>query len=124
MPDMKYADANIAEELSGAPDYPTVNLAAVREMHRQVGDLETEGGIATRGLLVRHLVLPENLAGSSQIIDFLAEEISPSTTINVMGQYHPCYKAALHPKINRRPTYQEIHSARQYAIDKGLDVLP
>ncbi len=123
MPDMKYADAEIAEELSGAPDYPAVNLAAVKEMHRQVGDLETEGGVATRGLLVRHLVLPENLAGSFEIIDFLAEKISPSTTINVMGQYHPCYRAAAHPKINRRPTPEEIQSARQYAIRKGLNVL-
>jgi len=104
MPDMKYADSNAAKELSNAADYPQVNRAAVKEMHRQVGDLQTENGLAKKGLLVRHLVLPENLAGSFEIIDFLAEEISPKTVINVMDQYHPCYKASLYPKINRRPT--------------------
>jgi len=123
MPDMKYADAKVAEELSAAPDYPAINFAAVKEMHRQTGDLETERGIATQGLLVRHLVLPNNLAGSIEIVDFLAKEVSPSTTINVMAQYHPCYEAAAHPKINRRPTLEEIQCARRYAIKKGLNVL-
>lgn len=123
MPDMKYADSKVAEELSAAPDYPAVNFAAVKEMHRQTGDLKTEQGIATRGLLVRHLVLPNNLAGSFEILDFLAEEISSSTTINIMAQYHPCYQAASHPKINGRPTPKEIQSARQYAINNGLKVL-
>jgi len=123
MPDMKYADAKVAEELSAAPDYPLINRDAVKEMHRQVGDLKNEKGVATRGLLVRHLVLPENLAGSIGIIDFLAEQISPKTTINVMGQYRPCYKASSHPAINRRPTIKEIRSIRQYAIQKGLNVL-
>ncbi len=123
MPDMKYADSDVAEELSAAPNYPEVNFAAVKEMHRQTGDLQTEQGVATRGLLVRHLVLPENLAGSLAIIDFLAEEISPSTTINVMAQYHPCYEAAAHPKMNRRPILDEIQAVRRYAIKKGLDVL-
>jgi len=116
-------DSEVAEELSAAPDYPEVNLAAVREMHRQVGDLKVKKGLATRGLLVRHLVLPENLAGSFAVIDFLAEKISTSTTINIMDQYRPCYKAALHPKINRRPTFEEIESVRQYAIENGLNVL-
>jgi len=123
MPDMKYSDSEVAQELSAAPDYPEVNLAAVREMHRQVGDLQVKEGLATRGLLVRHLVLPENLAGSFEVIDFLAGQISTSTTINVMEQYRPCYKAALHHKINRRPTFEEIESIRQYAIKKGLNVL-
>jgi len=123
MPDMKYADPKVAEELSAAPDYPQINREAVIEMHRQVGDLKTEKGVATRGLLVRHLVLPENLAGSFEIIDFLAGQISPKTTINVMDQYRPCYKASSHPKINRRPTTEEIQSVRRYAIQKGLNVL-
>jgi putative pyruvate formate lyase activating enzyme len=69
------------------------------------------------------LVLPENLAGSFDIIDFLAEEVSPETTINVMDQYRPCFKAATHPKINRRPTLEEIESVRDYAIEKGLNVI-
>jgi len=123
MPDMKYSDSAVAEQLSDAADYPEVNRAAVKEMHQQVGDLQTENGLATRGLLVRHLVLPNGLAGSFEIIDFLAEQISPSTTINVMDQYRPCFKASSHPKINRRPTLQEIESVRQYAIEKGLNVL-
>jgi len=120
---MKYSDPKAAEDLSAAPDYPEVNREAVKEMHRQVGDLQVINGLATRGLLVRHLVLPDQLAGSFVIIDFLAEHISTSTTINVMDQYRPCYKAALHPKINRRPTHEEIESVRQYAIEKGLNVL-
>ena len=123
MPDMKYSDSAVAEELSSAADYPQINRTAVKEMHRQVGDLRLEKGLAVRGLLVRHLVLPENLAGSFEIIDFLAEQISLKTTINVMGQYRPCYKAEANPKINRRPTKQEIESVRRYAIEKGLFVL-
>ncbi len=123
MPDMKYADARVAQELSQAADYPQVNFAAVREMHRQVGDLRIERGIAVSGLLVRHLVLPENLAGSTEVIDFLAEQISPETTINVMGQYRPCYQTHAHPRIDRRPTREEIASARGRARRKGLRVL-
>lgn len=123
MPDMKYSDSRVAEELSAAPDYPQINRAAVKEMHRQVGDLQTEKGLATRGLLVRHLVLPENFAGSFEIIDFLAEQISTNTAINVMDQYRPCYKAPEHPHINRRPTLQEFLAVRQYALKKGLNVL-
>jgi len=123
MPDMKYSDSKVAGELSAAPDYPEINFAAVKEMHRQVGDLKTEKGLATRGLLVRHLVLPENLAGSFKIIDFLAKEISPKTTINVMAQYRPCYHAFSNSKINRRSTIEEVTSAKQYAIQKGLIVL-
>jgi putative pyruvate formate lyase activating enzyme len=123
MPDMKYSDPRVAEELSEAPDYPRINREAVREMHRQVGDLHTERGIATRGLLVRHLVLPENLAGSFETIDFLAEQVSRRTAINVMDQYRPCYQASSHPAINRRPTLKEIQSVRDYAVKKGLNVL-
>jgi putative pyruvate formate lyase activating enzyme len=123
MPDMKYSDSAVAQEFSSAADYPQVNRAAVKEMHRQVDDLQLKNGLATRGLLVRHLVLPNGLAGSFEIIDFLADEISPKTAINVMDQYRPCYKASSHTKINRRPTPQEIESVYQYAIDKGLNVI-
>jgi len=123
MPDMKYADANVAQELSAAQDYPQVNFAAVKEMHHQVGDLQVENGLATRGLLVRHLVLPNNLADSVKIIDFLADEINPHTTINIMGQYRPCYQAHLHPEISRRPTHDELAIPRRYALERGLNVL-
>jgi putative pyruvate formate lyase activating enzyme len=124
MPDMKYSDSAVAKDLYNAVDYPQLNRAAVKEMHNQVGDLKLKKGLATRGLLVRHLVLPNKLAGSFEIIDFLAEQISPSTTINVMDQYRPCFKASSNTKINRRPTPQEIESVRRYAIEKGLNVLP
>jgi putative pyruvate formate lyase activating enzyme len=123
MPDMKYSDPKVAQQLSSAPDYPQVNREAVREMHRQVGDLRIEKGLAKRGLLIRHLVLPEGLAGSFEIIDFLAKEISPNIAINVMDQYRPCYKAHLHPPINRCPYPEEIESVRQYAIEQGLNVI-
>jgi putative pyruvate formate lyase activating enzyme len=123
MPDMKYSDSAVAKELSNAADYPQVNRQAVKEMHQQVGDLKIEKGLATRGLLVRHLVLPENLAGSFEIIDFLAEEVSSKTAINVMDQYRPCHQAHLHPRINRRPTAKEIESVRDYAMEKGLRVI-
>jgi putative pyruvate formate lyase activating enzyme len=123
MPDMKYSDPEVAKELSSAPDYPQLNREAVKEMHGQVGDLQTEKGLATRGLLVRHLVLPNNLAGSFETIDFLAEQVSLNTAINIMDQYRPCFKASSKPKINRRPTLQEYDTVRQYAIEKGLNVL-
>jgi putative pyruvate formate lyase activating enzyme len=123
MPDMKYSDGKAAEQLSAAPDYPKVNQAALKEMHRQVGDLQVEKGLATRGVLVRHLVLPNKLAGSFEIIDFLAEQISRATVINVMDQYRPCYKASSQPQINRRPYAEEIESVRKYAVKKGLSVL-
>ncbi len=123
MPDMKYSDSKVAQELSSAADYPQINRSAVKEMHRQVGDLQVEEGLAKRGLLVRHLVLPNKLAGSFEIIDFLAEQISRKTAINVMAQYRPCYEASSHTKINRRPTPQEIESVRHYALEKGLNVL-
>jgi len=121
MPDMKYSDDTAAKELSGASDYPKVNFAAVKEMHRQVGDLQlNENGLAKRGLLVRHLVLPNGLAGSFKIIDFLAEQVSRSTAINIMDQYRPCYKASSHNSINRIPTPDEIEQVRQYTLKKGL----
>jgi len=123
MPDMKYSEPEVAEQLSNAADYPEVNFAAVKEMHRQVGDLKIEDGLAVKGLLVRHLVLPNNLAGSFKIIDFLSESISRDTAINVMGQYRPCYEASKYPKISRRPILDEIETVRQYALKKSLRLI-
>jgi putative pyruvate formate lyase activating enzyme len=108
MPDMKYADAETALRLSKARDYPGANRAAVKEMHRQVGDLVVnEHGIAQRGLLVRHLVLPGGLAGTQEVARFLAQEISCETYINVMAQYRPCYHASEHPPLDRPITRKE-----------------
>jgi len=124
MPDMKYADENIALQLSGISRYPAVNQSAVKEMHRQVGDLKINtGGITHRGLLVRHLVLPNNLAGTSMITRFLAEEISRNTSINIMGQYHPDYIASQNQKINRRITIMEYQAAMSCALHYGLQIV-
>ena len=120
MPDAKYADGKLATEYSKAPDYPDVVKAALREMHRQVGDLEIVDGVATRGLLVRHLVMPNNVAGSREIIDFLADEISPNTYVNVMGQYRPTFRAEGDAKIGRYPTEEEFRSAYAYAESRAL----
>lgn len=121
MPDFKYIDPAMAKMYSQAEDYPVAAMAAIREMHRQVGDLVTDQrGIATRGLLVRHLVLPEEISGTAGVVKFIAEEISKNTYINIMDQYHPCYKAFDYPSLNRRVTHQEYADAIQMAIDAGL----
>jgi len=120
MPDAKYADGEVARQLSSAPDYPEVMFAALQEMHRQVGDLEMQDGVARRGLLVRHLVLPNGMAGSRAILDFLANDISPRTYVNVMPQYRPCYRARECRQITRPPTRQEFIEAHQYATQLGL----
>lgn len=120
MPDAKYAHAQWAKKFSGARDYPEVMKAALKEMHRQVGDLVIENDIAVRGLLVRHLVMPNNVVGSKEIIDFIAEEISPNTYINIMDQYHPCFRASEFEEINRRITYEEFQEAYAYAQKRGL----
>ena len=121
MPDMKYADEDIAHRYSKVKRYPAVNQAAVKEMHRQVGDLTLdENGIALRGLLVRHLVLPEGLAGTDKIARFLAEEVSRDTYINVMDQYRPCYKAHELPPLNRPLTKAEYEHALEQAHKAGL----
>jgi len=120
MPDMKYADEEVARRFSGVRDYPAVNQAAVKEMH-QVGDLVTdERGVAQRGLLVRHLVLPEGLAGTAKIVRFLREECSPQTYINVMAQYRPCYRAYELPPLDRPVTAQEYQEAVRLAQEAGL----
>ncbi len=121
MPDMKYANAQIALRYSKVPRYPEVNQAAVREMHRQVGDLIIdEQGLAQRGLIIRHLVLPHNLAGTTEIARFVAEEISPNTYFNLMDQYYPAYQASQYSKLNRRVSYQEIQEAYNAARQAGL----
>jgi putative pyruvate formate lyase activating enzyme len=121
MPDCKYADADVAQRYSKIRNYPAANQAALREMHRQVGDLTMdERGVAQRGLLVRHLVLPENLAGTAEIVRFLRDEISPNTYINVMAQYRPCYRAQEFPPLNRSITNQEYAEAVHLAQEADL----
>ena len=121
MPDMKYGDAATAKRYSHVPDYPEVNRAAVRKMHRQVGDLVLDGnGIAVRGLLVRHLVLPNGLAGTERVLEFLAGDISTNTYLNLMDQYHPCYKAEGIEPLARPLTRSEWHEALDLAERYGL----
>lgn len=121
MPDMKYSDSRTGERLSGVKDYANVNRTAVKEMHRQVGNLQIdEQGIARRGLLVRHLVLPNGLAGTEKTVSFLAQEISPDTYVNIMAQYRPHYQADTVPQISRpvnaREFREAINLARRYGI--------
>ena len=121
MPDMKYGSPQISLRYSKARNYPQVNQAAVREMHRQVGDLQIDArGLATRGLLVRHLVLPFRLAGTETVTHFLAEEISTGTYLNVMGQYYPAWNARLYPKLARPVKPQEVQEAVEIAHAAGL----
>jgi putative pyruvate formate lyase activating enzyme len=121
MPDFKYAHPEPAGEYSNAKDYPEVAKAAIKEMHRQVGDLFLNSqGIAERGLLVRHLVLPEGLAGTEDIVKFLAGEVSSNTYTNIMAQYYPCYKAAEYPPLDRRITNAEYKKAVNAAKNAGL----
>ncbi len=120
MPDFKYGDADVANRYSKVEGYPEIAKAAFREMHRQVGDLVMDRrGIARRGLLVRHLVLPKNLAGTAEVVRFLAG-LSKNTYINIMTQYRPCYRAHEYPALAGRPTRAEFEEAFRLAREAGL----
>jgi putative pyruvate formate lyase activating enzyme len=122
MPDFKYTRADVARKYSQAPDYPEVVTRALKEMHRQVGDLKLdEDGIARRGLLVRHLVLPGGLAGTREAMRFLATEISRDTYVNIMAQYYPCGDLiSPDSPLARRITREEFMEAIQMALEEGL----
>ena len=121
MPDIKYADAKVGREFSLVGNYPAVNQAAIKEMHHQVGDLTIDSrGVARRGLLVRHLVLPQNLAGTREIVRFLRDDVSPNTYINVMAQYRPCYRAHGLPPLDRSTTRAEHADAVRLAQEADL----
>jgi putative pyruvate formate lyase activating enzyme len=123
MPDMKYGVSELAHRYSHVRDYLEYNQKAVKEMHRQVGDLIiSEDGLARRGLLVRHLILPNNISGTEKVIKFIAEEISPETYVNIMDQYQPCYRASEAPELDRMITATEfeqaLDAARQYWLKR------
>lgn len=120
MPDLKFADPGVARRLACAADYFPKAQAALREMHRQVGDLVVKDGLALRGLLVRHLVLPEGLSGTEAVLRFLAEEISKDTFVNLMAQYYPAHRAWEHPDLSRRITAGEYQDALLLARRFGL----
>jgi putative pyruvate formate lyase activating enzyme len=121
MPDMKYSDELNARRFSGVKDYPAVNRAAVKEMHRQVGDLQIdERGVARRGLLIRHLVLPNGIAGTEGVVRFIADEISPQTYLNVMAQYYPANRVFKIPVLSRPLRNEELIEAVNLAREHGL----
>ncbi len=121
MPDLKFSSNKIAKKYTKAPNYFDMATIAVKEMHRQVGDLRTDSaGRAYKGLLVRHLVMPENFAGTEKIMEFIAGEISKDTMVNIMRQYYPAHKAHTFPELSRRITGNEYNKAVQYARKNGL----
>jgi len=125
MPDAKYLDEKYSKRFSNAPDYPEVIKKVLKEMHRQVGDLTLNSkGIAERGLLIRHLVMPGGVASSEAMLKFIAEEISVHSYVNIMEQYRPEYRAHEYPEINRRITHKEyletIQWAKHYRLYRGF----
>jgi putative pyruvate formate lyase activating enzyme len=121
MPDLKYADSDAGRRYSRVRNYRVVSCAAVREMHRQVGDLVIDArGLAQRGLLVRHLVLPGGIAGTGRVLRFLHDEISPDTYVNLMDQYMPCHHAGDHPPLDRPLDAAEYERALRLAERHGI----
>jgi len=124
MPDFKYWDEDVGKRLSNIASYPQVAKKAIKEMHRQVGDLIIgPDGVAKKGLLIRHLVLPGGLSGTGSVLKFIAEEISPNAYVNVMDQYRPCGTAHKYPPLDRRITPDEYAEALKTARDAGLNRL-
>lgn len=122
LPDLKYADADIARRLSAAPDYPDVALTAIGEMYRQVGALQLDAAdIARRGVIVRHLVLPRQLAGTRAILRRLATEVSAEVTVSLMAQYYPAHRAGTLPELSRTLTAAEYDEAIDAFADAGLE---
>jgi len=121
MPDFKFWDSQVAERYCKATDYPEKARLAVKEMHRQVGDLTVDDmGIARRGLLIRHLVMPDGLAGTRDIMRFLATEVSKNTYVNVMSQYRPCGEAHRYRELQRMITVEEYREAVRMAHEEGI----
>ena len=121
MPDFKYSDPEVAKRYSNAPNYPEVAKSALREMHRQTGDLLTDQrGVAQRGLIIRHLVLPENLAGTEEVLKFISFKLSKDSYVNLMDQYRPAYQSKNFPPLDRRITSNEYASAYNMAKKYGL----
>ena len=124
MPDMKFADSDTAAGYLGVDDYAEVNQVAVREMFRQVGHpRKSSSGIANRGLVIRHLVLPDNLAGTDRVLHFIAREFGTETWVNLMDQYRPEYCAPDHPPLDRRLKSHEFRQAYDWAVKVGLNPL-
>lgn len=126
MPDVKFSSLEVAGRFCNAPDYPDVIKSVLKEMYRQVGDLKMDArGIAERGLLIRHLVMPRDLAGTEEAIRFIAQELSPHSYVNIMAQYRPVYRASEFPDLNRSVTSEEfaraLDVARKYGVTRGFE---
>jgi putative pyruvate formate lyase activating enzyme len=121
MPDFKYWSAEASKRYSKAENYPRAVREGLREMQRQVGDLVLdEEGMAKRGLLVRHLVMPAGIAETREVMRFLAREISPNVYVNLMDQYYPAFKTDRYPEIHRRITEEEYRAAYEAAVEEGI----
>ena len=121
LPDMRYADNDMAIKYSSAPDYHKLNQEAVKEMHRQAGIAQIDKeGVIKRGLIIRHLLLPNGISGTDEVMKFIAEEISKDTYISLMSQYFPCHKASQFKEISRRIAYQEYEDAVATMEKHGL----
>jgi putative pyruvate formate lyase activating enzyme len=121
MPDFKFWDKKWADRYCNAPNYREMAISAFKEMHAQVGDLKIDkNGIAERGLLVRHLVMPHGIAGTKDIMEFLSKEISDNTYVNVMDQYRPCGTADQDEYLNNRISVEEYSMALKWAHNAGL----
>jgi putative pyruvate formate lyase activating enzyme len=122
LPDFKYADGEMAAKYSaGADDYPEVTKAALLEMHRQVGvAIPASDGLMYRGLMIRHLVMPNDVGGTKKVIEWIAENLPKDTYLNIMSQYRPMYKAFEYPEISRRITREEYGEALRWAKEAGL----
>jgi putative pyruvate formate lyase activating enzyme len=121
LPDIKYSDNENAFKYSGARDYVAKNRAAITEMYRQVGNLELDDeGIAKRGVIVRHLVLPNGIAGSYESLKFLSS-LSKDIWLSIMAQYHPCFKASQFPELNRKITSAEYQQVLNWVKEFGFE---
>ncbi len=120
MPDIKYSDDSVAKKYSDAPDYFKMCTESVKEMFRQTGDLLIEDGIAKKGLLIRHLVLPNGLAGTQKVMEFISRDLSKETYVNIMFQYHPQYHAQMYSELRRSPLKSEFDEAVNIAVKAGL----
>jgi len=121
MPDIKFMSSHLSRKFCKAEDYPDVVKEVVKEMQRQVGNLSMDKeGIATRGLLIRHLVMPSCIEDTKKVLTFVRDEISENAYVNIMAQYHPCHNAYEHEEIARRITDEEYYGALSFAREIGL----
>ena len=121
IPDFKFQDCAVAAPfIRNAPDYTLHAAAAIKEMHRQVGKCEIVNGVMNTGMIIRHLVLPENLGGADRLVRWIVDELGADTHVNIMRQYRPEFRARYHPPLDRRITALEFEQAMRWAVDAGL----